>query len=123
MFVTDRWGWGQIIPLCLRAYPAIYCWCFSCFCSGHASISAHGLDLMNGLLMLDPSTRTSAAEALKHPWFTTEKPEPTPIGQMPQVRVMLSRAAAKESDFSSTTHDVGYGNPHKGVSLYYSYVS
>lgn len=41
---------------------------------------------MNGLLGLDPATRTSAAEALKHPWFTTEHPKPTPVGQMPQAR-------------------------------------
>lgn len=57
-------------------------------CSGQASISTQGLDLLNGLLGLDPAKRTSAAEALGHWWFTTEKPAPTPIGEMPQVCVL-----------------------------------
>lgn len=56
-------------------------------CSGQASISAQGLDLLNGLLALDPAKRTSAAEALGHAWFTTEKPAPTPLEEMPQARV------------------------------------
>lgn len=41
---------------------------------------------MNGLLALDPQQRTSAEDALSHVWFTTEKPPPTPLGDMPQAR-------------------------------------
>ena len=54
--------------------------------SGQASISTQGLDLLNGLLALDPAQRTSASDALGHWWFTSEKPAPTPVGEMPQVR-------------------------------------
>ncbi|CAN0205888.1 unnamed protein product, partial [Hapterophycus canaliculatus] len=51
--------------------------------SGKPSVSTQGLELMNGLLALDPLRRTSAHDALKHAWFTTEKPSPTPLGDMP----------------------------------------
>ena len=47
-------------------------------------MSTQGLDLMNGLLALDPKQRTSAKDALEHCWFTTETPPPTPLGDMPQ---------------------------------------
>lgn len=40
---------------------------------------------MNGLLALDPQQRTSAKDAMEHCWFTTEKPAPTSLGEMPQV--------------------------------------
>ncbi|KAF4674716.1 hypothetical protein FOL47_008765 [Perkinsus chesapeaki] len=35
-----------------------------------------GLDLMKGLLDLNPETRLSAKDALNHPWLTQEKPAP-----------------------------------------------
>ena len=53
--------------------------------SSQASISEKGLELMKGLLSLDPSKRTPAEKALDHWWITTEKPAPTPVGKMPQV--------------------------------------
>ena len=32
------------------------------------SLSEKGFDLMRGLLTLNPDSRTSAAQALQHPW-------------------------------------------------------
>ena len=40
-----------------------------------AHMSEAGLDLLRGLLMLDPARRISAADALAHPWFA-ESPLP-----------------------------------------------
>eukprot|EP00752_Nemacystus_decipiens_P003660 g3374.t1 len=67
--------------------------------SGKPSISTQGLELMNGLLALDPQQRTSAKDAMEHCWFTTEKPAPTT--EMPQVDSKLdddiNKALAKWS--------------------------
>ncbi|CAM9389129.1 unnamed protein product, partial [Ectocarpus sp. 13 AM-2016] len=59
--------------------------------SGKPSISTQGLELMNGLLALDPQQRMSAHDALEHCWFTTERPAPTPLGDMPQVDSKLDK--------------------------------
>ncbi|CAM9383422.1 unnamed protein product [Ectocarpus sp. 12 AP-2014] len=59
--------------------------------SGKPSVSTQGLELMNGLLALDPQQRMSAHDALKHCWFTTERPAPTPLGDMPQVDSKLDK--------------------------------
>jgi cell division cycle 2-like protein len=53
----------------------------SSYASG-AQISESGLDLLSGLLMLDPSQRLTATEALAHPWFR-EQPLPTDPRLMP----------------------------------------
>lgn len=45
------------------------------------------------MLALDPQRRTSASDALKNPWFTTEKPAPTPLGDMPQVKKVRTARA------------------------------
>ena len=36
------------------------------------SMSAEGICFLKGLMLRDPSMRMSAAEALEHPWFTTQ---------------------------------------------------
>jgi cell division cycle 2-like protein len=48
------------------------------------ALSDVGYDLLSRLLELDPAQRMSAAEAVKHPWFS-EHPLPTPENMMPGI--------------------------------------
>lgn len=48
------------------------------------ALSDVGYDLLGRLLEMDPAKRISAAEALKHPWFS-EHPLPTPEDMMPGI--------------------------------------
>ena len=41
-----------------------------------------GLDLLKKMFLHDPSKRTTASEALKHPWFS-EEPLPVDLEDMP----------------------------------------
>jgi len=43
--------------------------------AGAGTPEARCLDLLKRLLALDPSDRITAAEALQHPFFTTEEPQ------------------------------------------------
>lgn len=46
-------------------------------------LSDLGLDLMQKMMVYDPSKRITAEEALRHPWFR-EEPLPATIEEMPQ---------------------------------------
>jgi cyclin-dependent kinase 7 len=48
-----------------------------------AGMTALAADFLNLALTLNPSKRPSAAELLRHPWFTTAPP-PTPAGSLPK---------------------------------------
>lgn len=49
------------------------------------AVSDLALDLVASLLRYDPTMRLTAADALKHPWFTTA-PLPEPSARLPVLR-------------------------------------
>ncbi|XXQ34371.1 Cyclin-dependent kinase 2 like protein [Plasmodiophora brassicae] len=62
-------------------------------------LSDLGLDLMNGLLTLDPSKRLTAVKALQHDYFR-EQPLPTPVDKMP----IFAPAASHEDQSTQSKH-------------------
>jgi len=45
-------------------------------------MSSSPLDLLHRFLVYPPSERLQAADALRHPWFTSEYPIPLPVGYL-----------------------------------------
>lgn len=73
---TKALTWKDQEP-CLRSrFPALM------FGSSQPTLSEAGLDLLTRMLALNPAARISAADALRHPWFT-EAPRPVSPALMP----------------------------------------
>ncbi|CAE7288809.1 unnamed protein product, partial [Symbiodinium necroappetens] len=58
--------------------------------------SAESLQLLKQLLVLDPSQRTTAEQALKHPWFSTNGEQHKV--NVPSSKYRLARSASRNSE-------------------------
>ena len=58
-------------------------------------MSPNAVDLLDKMLQLDPNMRPTAAEALRHPYFTSEDPPPCQPSELP-IRTLLDKQIKQE---------------------------
>uniref|UniRef100_A0A7S3V0A9 Cyclin-dependent kinase 2 homolog n=1 Tax=Aplanochytrium stocchinoi TaxID=215587 RepID=A0A7S3V0A9_9STRA len=76
--------------------------------TGGPYLSPVGVDLLGKMLTLDPATRITAAEALKHPWFD-EFPFPKPKDEMPKFHSIYKSSQPKEQKEEESHSRGGHG--------------
>ncbi|KAK0545293.1 cyclin-dependent protein kinase [Tilletia horrida] len=77
---SEQWPALEAMPEYKGWWPHLQVEQFACSLPAwyaHRAKSRAGLALFEALLQYDPANRLTAAQALEHPWFTTEDPPPT----------------------------------------------
>jgi len=65
------------------------------------SLNETGMDLLSGMLALDPSQRISASDCLRNPWLNGEEPLMTPLCLMPRFASASSSSSSSSSSVAA----------------------